>query len=84
MNGVRDELGYLKIDHVKITQKSISFDGLIGNRGNVDALVVELQKLDYVGKVNRRPVTQDKKSGKFSFGLTAELKPTRVAGRKRR
>ncbi len=74
----RGELGYLVINDFKVTQKTISFDGLIGNRGNVDLIHQELKKLEYVvpGGIRRDPVDLDQRTQKYKFGFSAELVPT--------
>jgi Tfp pilus assembly PilM family ATPase len=74
----REELGFMVINDFKINQKSISFDGLIGNRGNVDLVQSELKLLPYVEPtgITRDTVELDQKTGKFKFGFTVELKPT--------
>ena len=64
-----------------MNQKTISFEGLIGHRGNVDLLDVELNKLDYVERVQRGRTETDPKSGKTRFDLTAYLKPMTVEGK---
>lgn len=78
LQGRRDELGYLVINEFKVNQKTISFDGLIGNRGNVDLIQQELKKLKYVvpGEIRRDAVEKDERSGHYKFGFTADLVPT--------
>jgi len=74
----RSELGYMVINDFKVNQKTISFDGLIGNRGNVDLIQQELKKLKYVvpGGIRRDAVELDQRTQKYKFGFTAELVPT--------
>ena len=73
----RDELGYLRINEIAIDQKRISFDGQIGNNGNVDLLRVELKKLDYVEEVSLGPVEVDARTNKFKFSVKADLVQTK-------
>jgi hypothetical protein len=81
LDGVRADLGYMYLDDMKVTQKSASFKGLIGNRGNVDVVNTELEKLEYVEDI-RRDRTEEK-DGRVKFGITTELKPTEAKGKAR-
>jgi len=81
LEDIRGDLGYLWLDDFKVNQKTISFEGLIGHRGNVDLLDLELKKLDFVKEVQRDRTEVDPKTGKARFGLTAYLKPTTVEGK---
>jgi cell division ATPase FtsA len=79
LDGVRTDLGYMYLDDLKVTQKSSSFKGLLGNRGNVDVIEIEVKKLPYVEDV-RRDRTEEKE-GRFKFGITTEFRPTKAKGK---
>jgi len=78
LQAIRRELGYLYIQDFHITQKYVSFSGLIGNRGQVDALVQVVRRIDYVEDVERGRVEVDKKTNKFRFNVKAILEETKV------
>ena len=83
LDAKRSELGYLYLDDLKVTQKSASFEGLIGNRGNVDVIETELKKVDYIASIRRDSTSKDTKSNNYKFGMTADLEPTKVKGKAR-
>jgi len=80
---VRKELGYLRIEDFRITQKEIYFGGLIGNRGHVDTLRNQVVLIPYVKTVEIGRTDIDKKTGKVKFDIRAVLKPTTAEDGKR-
>lgn len=68
------EIGYLRLDEVKAGPKSLSFAGLIGNRGDVDLLEEVIRKIEGVEEVTRDRTLEDPETEKFRFGLTATLR----------
>lgn len=84
---LREQLGYLYIEEIRVTQKLITVEGRIGNRGNIDLIANELSKIQYQWEDGRREDCVEKvergrtdvdKEGRTRFDLTAELKPTTV------
>ncbi len=83
LSAIRAQLGYMYIDSVSINQSRMSIDGLLGERTNIDTIVREIRKLDYVERVDRRTSGKDEKTGRYKLGLTVILKPTVVRKRGR-
>ncbi len=73
---LRESLGYLWIDEIRVTQKNVGIEGKIGKRDNIDTLVQELNKIDYIEEKIARDTTEVDAEDRTRFGLTADLKPT--------
>jgi type IV pilus assembly protein PilM len=72
----RKEIGYLNLDDFRITQKELSFGGLIGNRAHVDTVLVQVKLMKSVREAEIGSTVTDKKTGKIKFDVRATLKPT--------
>ena len=70
------EWTYLLIEDFRITQKEISFGGLIGNRGHVDTIKNNMQLMPFVKAVEVGRTDPDKNTGRIKFDIRAVLKPT--------
>jgi type IV pilus assembly protein PilM len=72
----RKEIGYLLLDDFRVTQKELSFGGLIGNRAQVDTILVQVKLMGCVKEAEIGSTSVDKKTKKIKFDVRAALKPT--------